>query len=439
MEKINPISYFLFHLYLLQLEEYDLGRFIKAIWNTKGIPPVHTRKRLVFTSKAILLTAFTIGFFITASIVFSPGMLLGLYCSYLLLIVAVIVTLPFDLALKYVMIQRAAHKMRKLHHLKVIAVAGSYGKTTMKEALYAVLSQKYVAVMTPDNINTPLGIAAVILKRISAETQLFIVEMGEYQRHDIEKMCALVHPGLGVITGINEAHLERMGSLDNAVHAIFELAESLGKEGYLVMNGDDRLVQENYKTYIKSPNTYLYSSSATHELKTQLLGRYAVGVMDGVGAIATYLGLSNDEIRMGAASVQPVAHRLQPISGAEGVLVIDDSYNGNPAGVTEAIYTLSTFTTRRKIYVTPGLVEMGSRVEAVHRAIGKELAPVADLVVLIKTSVTPFIVSGLQEAGFDMSHILYFSSMPEVQAHMQDFVKPHDVILFQNDWPDNYV
>jgi UDP-N-acetylmuramoyl-tripeptide--D-alanyl-D-alanine ligase len=355
------------------------------------------------------------------------------------LVLAVIITAPLDSIIKHWMIAAARSKLRTFPRLTVIGVVGSYGKTTMKEALYAVLSQKFQTVMTPENINTPLGIAAVIQKRITTHTQIFIVEMGEYTKGDIAGICTLVRPAIGVITGINEAHLERMGTIETAVSSIFELAEQMDQTGLLVLNGDSRLVAEHYQSYVTQQTVYLASSRLPNQYPTKLLGRYAAGVMDAVARVATHLGLSENEIRMGTAAVQPIPHRLQPIPGGGGVLVIDDSYNGNPDGVAEAIYTLSTFTGRRKIYITPGLVEMGSKTEQVHVQIGTELAPVADLVVLIQTSVTPFIIQGLRTHGFPEKNILIYDSMLTVQKRMHEFVRPHDVVLFQNDWPDNYV
>jgi UDP-N-acetylmuramoyl-tripeptide--D-alanyl-D-alanine ligase len=155
-------------------------------------------------------------------------------------------------------------------------------------------------------------------------------------------------------------------------------------------------------------------------------------------------------------------------------LVIDDSYNGNSDGVAEAIKVLSRFKNRRKIYITPGLVEIGKSSADIHRGIGKLLAGVADVVILIKNSVTPWIVEGLSSSGVILRpqcnseaeesqtngkeilrrsdaltaqddavskkpQIIWFNSALEAHAGLKDILKPGDVILFQNDWGDQYL
>ena len=113
-----------------------------------------------------------------------------------------------------------------------------------------------------------------------------------------------------------------------------------------------------------------------------------MGDVEAAIKIAESLGMSSEEILKGIANIKPVEHRLQPIKSAGGVLVIDDAYNGNPAGVAEAIKVLSRFENRRKLFITPGLVETGKATAEIHRKIGQQLAGVADVVILIKNSVT---------------------------------------------------
>jgi UDP-N-acetylmuramoyl-tripeptide--D-alanyl-D-alanine ligase len=146
-----------------------------------------------------------------------------------------------------------------------------------------------------------------------------------------------------------------------------------------------------------------------------------------------------EQIQQGVAKIQALPHRLQPIEGSRGVLVIDDSYNGNPTGVSEAIYVLSTYPGRRKVYITPGLVETGARAAEIHRQIGKELSGVANFVVLVENSVTKYIAEGLLANGFKKENIKWYKSTESAHADMANIIQPNDVVLFQNDWTDNYV
>lgn len=437
MEKINPFAYLYYHLYLLQLEEYDLSRFLRVSLS-RPIPKKTLRKPLVWTQKMILITLLALILIACLCLLVSPYFILLLYVSFAPLAAVTYLLWPLDRYLKHKLITQAKLKLSRFPHLEIVGIAGSYGKTTMKEILATMLSEKYKVLKTPENINTPLGIARLIMGKLDDSIQVLIVEMGEYTRGDISDICSFVKPQTAVITGINEAHLERMGSLENTTAAIFELAQHMNQEGLLVLNGDNALIRENYRTFCTTQKVELVSSKKETSLKSGLLGRYAKGMLEAGAHIGRYLGMTEEEIRKGALAVKPLPHRLEPIEGSRGVLVIDDSYNGNPEGVAEAIHVLSTYKGRRKVFVTPGLVETGNKNESVHRAIGKELASVADKVILIRNSATPHIANGLTEHGFDEANIVWFASAHEAHAAMGTIIQPNDVVLFQNDWPDNY-
>lgn len=467
MKLYNPVRFFYFHLLLLQLEEYDLARFIKAVAKTKGIPPSRDfRKPLKYTLKIKLIKALSsllilfLTYFISS--IFSNNsykmltlvllFALGLYFSYIFLIVINISLLPIDLFIKELFVFFAKNKIKKLKKLKIIGIAGSYGKTGMKDLIATVLSEKYQVVKTPESVNTPVGIARTILKEVNDKTEIFIVEMGEYYKGDIKNICSIAHPHIAVITGINEAHFERLKSINNSVKTIFEISENMDSNGTLLLNDRDKNIKNNYKGFIVNQETYFYCAKGKVEFNEDapgyiyqkiffpILGQYNLDKIDGVIYLAKKLGLTNKEIATGLKKIKTPAHRLQPILNHEkNILVIDDSYNGNPDGVEEAIKTLSLFKKRRKVFVTPGLVEIGEKDREVHRRIGKRLNDVVDLVILIKNSVTPFIEEELAKNGFNKKNILWFNSMMEAQNNLGKNLKSGDVVLFQNDWPDNYV
>ncbi|VVA43977.1 UDP-N-acetylmuramoyl-tripeptide-D-alanyl-D-alanine ligase [Candidatus Roizmanbacteria bacterium] len=467
MNYYNPIRFFYFHLLLLQLEEYDSTRFIKSVIDTKGIPPSREfRKPLKFTLKIKLITALSsllillIAFFVSKIFVDNPYKMialvlsyaLSLYFSYIFLIIINTLLLPVDIFIKELLVFLAKNKIKKLRNLKIIGVAGSYGKTGMKDLITTILGEKYQVVKTPESVNTPVGIARTILSQINERTEVLVIEMGEYYSGDIRNICAIVPPQIGVITGINEAHFERLKSIDNSVRTIFEIAQDMKPNGLLLLNGKDKLIKDNYKKFISKQEVYLYQANGKIEFNEDapgyiyqkiffpLLGQFNLDKIDGVIYLAKKLGLTTQEIENGLKKIKTPAHRLQPILNREkNILVIDDSYNGNPDGVEEAIKTLSLFKKRRKIFVTPGLVEMGDKNKEVHQKIGKRLNDVIDLVILIKNSVTPNIEEGLIKAGFNQKNILMCDSMMEAQNNLNNIIKSGDVVLFQNDWPDNYV
>lgn len=498
------LKFIKYQLYLLQLENYELGRYWKLLVN-KGFFPNNKqpqRKELVWTAKARALMLMAGALHILAVIVagyvvlnWRPGLdsmftvmvlvLLVLLPFYFVLFsLALLVLWPLDAYVKSMLVKKAQEKIRKLSSpssglrppspsrgeggLIVIGVAGSYGKTTTKEILSQVLGVRYKVLATPESVNTPVGIARFILNKVDESTQVIIMEMGEHYRGDIKELCEIARPDIAVLTGSNEAHLERMGSLENVIATIFEAAEFAKPGASIVLNGDDANITNYYRKFTTGHQVIFYSSgkgltnfNITNKkfdeegylwqfsvegkgvFTIKLLGEYAVGAGVAALAVGEMLGLSAMDLKIGLSQIGPIEHRLQPIKSAGDVLVIDDSYNANPQGVEEAVKVLSKFSGHRKIFITPGMVEIGNKSAELHRAVGRQLAGVADVVILIKNSVTGFIEEGLksakQQTNKSVSEIIWFDTAQEMHQALKNIIKPGDVVLFQNDWGDQYL
>ena len=474
-----------YQLYLLQLENYELPRYYKLLIARGFWPAKNQRGHLKWTPKTALILLFAFVFHLvlatqlawiilgsygdlSAMAAFATFVFFGCLFYFVFYSIAVIIIWPLQAIAKVWLLARARAKIKKMTQLKVIAVAGSYGKTTMKAALSSVLGEKYAVAATSDSINTPLGIAKFILKTVEAKTEILVIEMGEHYRGDIKELCDFIRPDIGVITGINESHLERMGDIKTVVATIFELSDGLKPEGLLVMNIDDRKVAENFAKFTAGKKIKFFSGlndqrssfkienfsfnetdlTNTFELKSSaesvtvvshILGEYVRQLASASAVVGLELGLDLQAVAAGLNKLWPVSHRLQPIINPRGLLVIDDGYNGNPDGVREAIHLISKFKDRRKVYVTPGLVETGESAKAIHLEIGRQLAGAADLVILIKNSVTPFIAEGLEAAGFDKAKIVWFETALEAHHQIGKILTPNDVVLFQNDWGDQYI
>ncbi len=500
-----------YQLYLLQLENYELRRywkllFKKGFWPKKKQPQ---RKELVWTAKAkaIMLMAWALhglvivlaglitltvmpgidNFFTT--VIFAVLILLPFY--FILFSLVLIVLKPLDALAKKNLVSRAKFKILNLQsEITIIGVAGSYGKTTMKEVLSEVLGSRFKVQATPESVNTPVGIARWVLNKVTDDTRIIIVEMGEHYQNDIKDICDIASPDIAVVTGINESHLERMKNMETVVATVFEIVGGSKQGATVVLNSEDRNVMQNYQKFVWPDHKierYEISDlrlrnfnseklcwdaeiDGIGKIEINLLGEYALADVSATVKIAKSLGMSYGEIKNGIANIKPVEHRLQPMPSPGNVLVIDDSYNGNPDGVREAIKVLSRFTNRRKLVITPGLVEMGKSSQEVHREIGRELASTVDVVILVKNSVTGFIEEGLlsrrhsegvqpteesqtkvkeilhpseafgvQDDAAKKPQIIWFDSALEAHAALKNILKPGDVILFQNDWGDQYI
>lgn len=453
-------------VYMLQENLYDFRPYFTWYVRTGDFSKVMNRKKLVMTTKAKLLLAWlwlliAIGWLISAYLILN-----GLFVFLVLLVViapqVLAVGLVAPLAVGTILIQRprekrivAAAKTKLAAHKGIkIAIVGSFGKTTMKEILSAVLAEGKKVAATPGNMNTPLGISRFI-DRLDGSEEVLIFELGEYYPGDIRDLCHLVQPDMGVITGINEAHLERFKSIDRTIATIYELADYLGDKP-LWVNGESKLAAENLrkgnvaytrkgvgplkvqhaKTGLAGTDFQIVGGGTKLRLHSDLLGMHNVGPLAAGVAIAENLGLHSAQIEAGITKTKPFDHRMQPAE-AGGIWTIDDSYNGNPDGARVAIEFLADLKDHRRVYVTPGLVEVGSATADVHREIGRKLAGNVDVVILVNNSATPFIAEGLKEKNF-AGEVLWYDDGLSCLSALSQITKPGDVVLLQNDWSDNY-
>jgi UDP-N-acetylmuramoyl-tripeptide--D-alanyl-D-alanine ligase len=454
-------------LYMLQSTEYNIYDFIKWLRRVRDFQTVIKRRELVYTRKIRLLNAFSVS--IIMVFIFVAILLMVLIENWTVVIYVVAAFLLLPILLPYILllalllgrffiekpyskkiINQAMAKLAE-HPAYKIAVVGSYGKTTAKEVLKSILSGTRKVVATPGNVNQPLGFAEFI-DSLDGDEDILIFEMGEYHPGDIAQMCDFIRPDAGFITGASGAHLENFGSLEGIVNELFALRSYLGEKP-LYLNGDDttlakkdnkfsKLYGENGIEGRRTKNVTITAFGTDFDLDgvsvhSKLLGRHNIGIVAAAVDVAKSRGLTDSEIEKNFEDLEPFEHRMQPriINGA---IIIDDTYNGNFEGIKAGLRLLAEIPAKRKIYVTPGLVEQGSETEAIHNKIGKLLAK-SDIneVVLMQNSVTDFIKSGLKSAGFrgkltTIDDPLFFYN------NLTSFTAVGDLVLMQNDWTDNY-
>ncbi|HEV8352661.1 MAG TPA: UDP-N-acetylmuramoyl-tripeptide--D-alanyl-D-alanine ligase [bacterium] len=469
-------------LHVLQLESYVTTRLLRWMAadparaaRVLSRPAGSTKKPLVFTGRAIR-TAMVAGFVL---LLFAAAVAVGAAGSIAWTIagaISIVLAAPFVVPLSNWLlapVQRAINgrflrtASARLAEAKpiVIGITGSYGKTSTKHFLQTILSQRYRTLMTPGSYNTYMGVCRVINEQLAAEHEVFIVEMAAYGRGEIREIADLVHPRIGILTAIGPQHLEWFGSIENIEATKYELMQSLPPGGAAVFNADDPRCRAlaDRTTHVKvlrfgiiAPGTLrvraegiahsrqglsfvLVDDSATRvPVATRLLGRHNVPNILAAAAAALELGLSLEDIAAGAARLEAPEHRLQPLEGAGGVTVIDDAYNSNPEGAAEALDVLRQFTTGRKVLVTPGMVELGPLQEEANKTFGRQAAAICDHVILVGPAQTRPIRAGLEEAGFAADRVTSVNTLKEAEGVLQRILKPGDVVLFENDLPDQY-
>ena len=458
-------------VYMLQASEYNISAYLTWYNRTKDFEHVEKRKKLDKTKKAMTLLVGTwcieIVFYILALIIVFEVQSNLRYLYFILIVLAIPFILTYLLVALIIIVKsvqipvesfivKQAHKKLKSYKGLKIAIAGSYGKTSMREILKTVLSESKKVAAPPHSYNTPLSISKFI-KGLKGDEDVLIFEFGEYYPGDVMRLCHIVQPDVGIITGINEAHLEKFKTLGSTAKTIFELADWLGAKPVYV-NAESKLVKNhalsNHILYSREgldswkvkgartglDGTYfkLSDGRTTLDLKSDLLGMHQVGPLAVAAHVALSLGSSSQAVQKGVSMTRPFKHRLELKTDCNGIYTLDDSYNGNPDGVEAAITFLACLKGHRRFYVTPGLVEMGPSTESVHVEIGKRLASAGiEKVVLIKDSVTSYIEIGLRQAKYS-GDVIWFDEALKAYAALSHMTVKGDVVLLQNDWPDQY-
>lgn len=460
---------------MLQASEYNIADYLQWIKSVRTFRGIENRKSLDMTPKAtVLLVIVCILFYVPVAVAAGVYVLWLAGQGWQMLLAAVILVLsapllasrgivvPLWLGEKFIqeprerrMIALASQKLRQTKAVK-IAIAGSYGKTTMREILRCVLASGRRVAASPGNYNTPHGVCRFV-DTLDGSEEILIFEFGEYYPGDIMELSMIVDPAMGVITGINEAHLSKFKTISRTIDTIFEISHYLeGKPVYV--NGDNDHVRnragqdaplmyslsgvdgwEVSDVRIDLHATEFTASKGNRQVhvKSGLLGRHMIGPIVAAISIAEHMGLTDEQIQIGIEATKPFEHRMAP-RDVHGATIIDDTYNGNIDGVRSGIAWLQELQTGgRRVYVTPGLVEQGEKTAVIHREIGMLLAPVVDMVILMQNSVTPYIEEGLQQAGYKGEFFLIDKPL-EFYKNIDHYVAAGDVVLMQNDWADNY-
>jgi len=334
-----------------------------------------------------------------------------------------------------------------------IGVVGSYGKTSVKNILKTLLSEKYSVVETPASYNTPMGIAKTVFSSSFEKKQIFIAEMGARKKGDIAELCALVKPDYAIFTGICEQHVQGFGSLENVWAEKSEILKCGAKKVICGESLQTRIEQEfpNYigETVLVDKNDSEVDMGAmatsftmrihgeTVQIKTLLLGKMAVENIRLAVLLCLELGMTADEIVRGVEKLQPIPHRLH-LTQSGGVYILDDAYNCNPKGAEEALAVLGRFS-GRKCLVTPGIVECGVLEENINRALGEKIAKAGfDKVILVGETLVGAVKNGYKDADGDADALETVATLEKAQAILKEYLQEGDAVLFLNDLPDAY-
>lgn len=341
-----------------------------------------------------------------------------------------------------------------------IGITGSYGKTSTKNIIQAVLSENYYSLMTPASFNTPLGITRTIREQLKPIHEVFVCEMGADKVGDIEYLTNFVHPQYGIVTSIGPQHLNTFGSLENIIHEKMLMVENLPDNGVGILNYDNAYIRD-YK--VKNPvkiircgineadvdyravnidfhplgSTFdVVSKEGTYPFETSLLGAHNITNILLSVALGRELGISFEELQRSVRQIQKIEHRLE-LKKINGYTFIDDAFNANPEGSAMSLEVLSRMPNTRWI-VTPGMIDLGAKEQEVNYHFGTLMKDRADRVILVGKKQTEPILRGLKDSGFDMEHVTVVDRVQEAFAIVYQNASTEDTILLENDLPDAF-
>ena len=363
---------------------------------------------------------------------------------------------PIEAAVSRRYVRAARARLDAIQPL-VVGITGSYGKTSTKRYLADLVSGSKVVVASPKSFNNQAGLARAVNETLTSGTEVFIAEMGTYGQGEIAAMCRWLRPSIAAITAIGPVHLERFRSLDRTLAAKREIFATASTA---VLNVDDErlaslsgFLQQEGKRVIacsvaeRSNHVALVVDDGSVEIiiEGRSIGRIGHDIRKPVAweNVACAIGLAR-AIGIDAAvlvdrlrSLQPVEHRLTVNESANGVIVLDDTYNSNPAGARLALRTLVSNgrSDSRRVVVTPGMVELGNIQGEANRQFAAEVVNAgAELVVVGRTNHR----SLLAGAGADRVRPVAVATREEAVAWVRDQLGPGDAVLYENDLPDHY-
>lgn len=336
------------------------------------------------------------------------------------------------------LVTKARMKLRRLQASKliVVAIAGSYAKTSTKYIAHHVLTGSKKVVMTPENINTPIGIARFILNQMTGKEEVFIAELGEYYPGDIANLVHFLSPDFKILTPVGYAHLERFGSEAALKKGLEELIDTEATKGKSFVYGTDYDASKITHVSVTRAGTEFVYESKNYFIP--LFGAHnAVNSLPGLW-LAQELGIESSTVQSALASVAYVPHRLEPTQLEHNILLLDNGYNSNPASARESLAVLQALDAPQKIVSTPGFIELGPTQEAENETLGKEIARVADICIVIQSVNADAIKRGLQAGGFTKAQIIEASGEEEGMNLVSSLTKPSAIILFENSVPELY-
>ena len=336
-------------------------------------------------------------------------------------------------------LQSLAKYHRSKFNIPVIGLTGSNGKTTSKELINSVLSQKFNITFTSNNFNNHIGVPLTILK-IDTKTDLAIIEMGANHLGEIDLLCNIADPNIGYITNFGKAHLEGFGGIEGVIKGKSELYEYIREsKGVVLINNDDRIQREksrgintfsfgkskksDFLIYNTSSNKNLCEASLNDKkITSNLYGEYNFENINASIAMGIHFGLSFDQIENGIKNYIPKNNRSEMIKTKKNLLFVD-SYNANPTSMKLSIQSFMKFKEVKKTLILGDMHEIGKTYLIEHERILNSVKNNKDLKIFLVGKI-------FNKLKFNSGRIHFFNETNElIEYFKKNLITGHTILL----------
>ncbi len=417
------------------------GRTSKLAW---------TRRLRTVAVAVLLLAAIAIGVGALFGVA-GPLAAVTALCVPFLVDLALVILAPLEKVLARKFVTSATATLDRIDPIRV-AITGSYGKTTIKGYVRHLVTGSRAVVASPASFNNTAGLSRAVNEHLALDTEVFVAEMGTYGPGEIASMVQWVRPTISVLAAIGPVHLERFGDLDTIVKAKSEIFATsrtavLNIDAHGLAREADRLATSGIRVIrcsAESPEADVYvtrdDTGITVTRKGDVIARgvdidAAPTNVSCAVAVASVLGITDEDIAGRLASLPVADHRRQVSVSPAGITVIDDTYNSNPAGAAAALATLLDADAGRRVVVTPGMVELGKRQRPENERFGEAAARAADDLLIVGRTNREALTFGARD---ERATIHFMDTREDAVAWVRSELGEGDAVLYENDLPDHY-
>lgn len=355
-------------------------------------------------------------------------------------------------------LQKIAKYKLSLYDIPVIAVTGSVGKTSTKDMIASVLSQKFNVLKTEGNYNNHIGLPLTILKL--QDHNAIVLEMGMNNLGEINILSNIANPDIAVITNIGTAHIGNLGSRENILKAKLEILNGMNDNGYLIINNDNDLLHNNIEEINKKVNTItigidnksdynaeniideVFESTfniKNNKIKINVGGKPFIYNSLVAFAIGKQLNMEEKDIIKGIETFKLSNNRMEKIVNNNGVTIINDTYNASYDSIIAAIELVNKSNYKRKILLLGDILELGEFSKDIHSKIGKFISNLnIDGVILVGNEVN-YIKEVLKQENFDINNIYSFENEKDTYNFLNNYLKQNDIILIKGSHSMNLI